>query len=448
MKAPLSTKSSRPLPQAANAKQPARGTAEQVVEERGEPLDEGARGEMEARFQYSFADVRVHADAEAAASAQAQNARAYTLGQSIVFGANRYAPATDEGRRLLAHELAHTIQQRTAGDGRGSAEPEEMLESSANAAACSVASGDRVAFRHPQSGRRVQRAPLSDARWKNDVQAARYRGQQLAARVRKHGKLSSDARKKANEELGYFEGAAKEAYRREVKPAMAQFAEIEMPAMDMAAEPAKPEPASQQPAPMSKQSEYEAMSAYYASERESQLEYAETAHANFRERVAQMSATDIQSQWDANREEFLKVASSPTHKIKREQLLKIWTLYWSDRFKASQEALIHVRNLKPEERVAALERAEREAEQANFMIRSVVIANEYLIGAEDQGKHVTLDELNESAANLETFHEAMVEASGMITPGEGGAGESARAEEPVTAAGKVEEPARGGGRRD
>jgi hypothetical protein len=248
--------------------------AHDVLRSPGEPLDAGTRAEMEARFQYNFAHMRVHANAQAAASAQALNACAYTFGQRIVFGPNRYAPSTVEGRWLLAHELAHTIQQRNGGDVRGSAEPDEILESSANAAACSVASGDTVSFRLPASERRVQRAPVSDLRWKNDVKAARYRGQLMAARIRQHGKLSSEARAKVNEELAYFEGAAKEAYIREVKPALAPFVEIQMPAMAMSVEPAKPQP-------MSKQLEYEAMAAYYESTRQSQLEAAATAHAAF-----------------------------------------------------------------------------------------------------------------------------------------------------------------------
>lgn len=61
-----------------------------------------------------FGSVRVHTDSHAAESARAVGARAYTLGDHIVFGAGRYAPQTSEGRTLLAHELTH-VQQQTAG---------------------------------------------------------------------------------------------------------------------------------------------------------------------------------------------------------------------------------------------------------------------------------------------------------------------------------------------
>jgi outer membrane protein OmpA-like peptidoglycan-associated protein len=77
----------------------------------GQPLDAAARGFMEPRFGRDFSRVRVHADTAAANSAQAVNAAAFTFGRNMVFGAGRYEPGTPEGQRLLAHELAHTLQQ-------------------------------------------------------------------------------------------------------------------------------------------------------------------------------------------------------------------------------------------------------------------------------------------------------------------------------------------------
>jgi hypothetical protein len=59
--------------------------------------------------------VRVHADATAAASARALNARAYTVGRDVVFAQGQYQPATTGGRQLIAHELAHVVQQSGAG---------------------------------------------------------------------------------------------------------------------------------------------------------------------------------------------------------------------------------------------------------------------------------------------------------------------------------------------
>ncbi len=83
----------------------------QVLSSPGRPLDPEASGFMEPRFGHDFQRVRVHTDGRATASAQAVGARAYTVGNDIVFGAGQYAPTTKQGRRLLAHELTHVVQQ-------------------------------------------------------------------------------------------------------------------------------------------------------------------------------------------------------------------------------------------------------------------------------------------------------------------------------------------------
>jgi hypothetical protein len=78
----------------------------------GQPLDSMTRGFMESRFGHDFSKVRVHTDARAAESARAVNAQAYTVGHNVVFGSGLYAPESDAGRRLLAHELSHVLQQK------------------------------------------------------------------------------------------------------------------------------------------------------------------------------------------------------------------------------------------------------------------------------------------------------------------------------------------------
>jgi hypothetical protein len=82
-----------------------------VLRSPGRPLDDSMRAYMEPRFGHDFSRVRVHDDARAAGSAETLNAAAYTVGNHVVFGSGRYAPASEEGRRLLAHELAHAVQQ-------------------------------------------------------------------------------------------------------------------------------------------------------------------------------------------------------------------------------------------------------------------------------------------------------------------------------------------------
>ncbi|HYM74184.1 MAG TPA: DUF4157 domain-containing protein [Stellaceae bacterium] len=82
-----------------------------VLNSPGEPLDAATRSFMEDRFGYDFQHVRVHSDAEAAESAAAVDALAYTVGSHMVFGAGQYAPGSARGRRLLAHEMTHVVQQ-------------------------------------------------------------------------------------------------------------------------------------------------------------------------------------------------------------------------------------------------------------------------------------------------------------------------------------------------
>ena len=76
----------------------------------GRPLDPEARALLEPRFGRDLGAVRVHDDAEAAEAARAVEARAFTVGNDVVFSPGQYAPGTPAGQRLLAHELAHMVQ--------------------------------------------------------------------------------------------------------------------------------------------------------------------------------------------------------------------------------------------------------------------------------------------------------------------------------------------------
>jgi hypothetical protein len=77
----------------------------------GAPLPRELQETMGDRFGYDFSGVRVHSDVAAEQSAKEANANAYTAGHHVVFGAGRYSPGTHEGKRLLAHELTHVVQQ-------------------------------------------------------------------------------------------------------------------------------------------------------------------------------------------------------------------------------------------------------------------------------------------------------------------------------------------------
>ena len=82
-----------------------------VLRSPGQPLGAAARAFMEPRFGYDFGDVRIHTDEKAAESARAVNALAYTVGHQVVFDAGQYSPTSFAGKRLLAHELSHVMQQ-------------------------------------------------------------------------------------------------------------------------------------------------------------------------------------------------------------------------------------------------------------------------------------------------------------------------------------------------
>src|SRR5262249_43006408 len=83
----------------------------EVLRSPGHSLDSATRLFMESRFGSDFSQVRVHTDPRAAESAQAVGALAYTVGRDIVFASGQYAPQTERGNLLLAHELTHTLQQ-------------------------------------------------------------------------------------------------------------------------------------------------------------------------------------------------------------------------------------------------------------------------------------------------------------------------------------------------
>jgi len=148
---------------------PARAVAESL---RGpsEPLPAGVRATMEAGFGADLGGVRVHADERAARAADAVDARAFSLGQHVVFGRGEYAPSAAGGRELLAHELAHTRQQRAAGGAAAAAggalrvgRADAADEAHAHAAAHAVQAGRRAPALAPV-GAHVARQPKPGAK--------------------------------------------------------------------------------------------------------------------------------------------------------------------------------------------------------------------------------------------------------------------------------------------
>jgi hypothetical protein len=115
----------------------------------GSPLPADVRVQMEQGLGADFGDVRVHEGGAASESAHAVNAKAYTVGNEVVFGSGTYEPDTAEGRHTLAHELTHVVQQRSGpvdgtstGDGVALSDPDDRFEREAEASATAFGHGE------------------------------------------------------------------------------------------------------------------------------------------------------------------------------------------------------------------------------------------------------------------------------------------------------------------
>jgi uncharacterized protein DUF4157 len=119
----------------------------EVLRSPGDALDRETRAFFEPGFNADFSDVRVHTDAKAAESARAVNARAYAVGRDVVFDTGQYAPQTQAGRRLLAHELVHTVQSPAAiSPSLDIGRVDDPAEYAADLAADAVMSGERLSL--------------------------------------------------------------------------------------------------------------------------------------------------------------------------------------------------------------------------------------------------------------------------------------------------------------
>jgi hypothetical protein len=125
----------------------------EVLRSPGQPLDLATRAFMEPRFGRDFSRVRVHSGAVAENSARDVNAHAYTVEHNIVFGAGQFTPRTHEGRRLIAHELTHVVQQ--SGMDRGHGDQSDKARGQSN-----VPLSPSVQRSFLQSGMALQRAPV------------------------------------------------------------------------------------------------------------------------------------------------------------------------------------------------------------------------------------------------------------------------------------------------
>ena len=207
---------------------PAMAAAPSIVSEAlsqpGEPLDSSTRLFMESRFGYDFSSVRVHNDAKAAESARAVSALAYTVGNHIAFDSTRPSSTTLGRHKLLAHELAHVVQQSGVHQNNGSCVVSAISQP--------VAEGGAITHR-------VQRQPdplaeiempaeyvfAIDVRKRTDKNYAWSQGRKDAARIQKSGKLSSEDKQEVIAKLRFFQREAKKAYMQLIQPALLNYTE-------------------------------------------------------------------------------------------------------------------------------------------------------------------------------------------------------------------------------
>lgn len=136
-----------------------RSAVHEALRSSGRPLDDGIRSEMESRLGSDLSGVRLHTDATAHTAARSVQADAFTSGSHIVFRRGRYDTSSTAGKRLLAHELTHVIQQRSGpvagsptGDGLSISHPQDAFERAAEANAVRAMAGQPVAQRTVEDG--------------------------------------------------------------------------------------------------------------------------------------------------------------------------------------------------------------------------------------------------------------------------------------------------------
>lgn len=140
-------------------------SVDSVLASGGSPLEPALQQDMSQHFGHDFSRVRVHADAAAEQSARDVNAHAYTVGHDIAFGAGQFAPGTHEGRRLIAHELTHVVQQAaeprigTVEDARGRESGRAALRIG-HGSASSIATGISRSLQRQPEGERAEDKPL------------------------------------------------------------------------------------------------------------------------------------------------------------------------------------------------------------------------------------------------------------------------------------------------
>jgi len=128
----------------------------------GQALSPATRAFMEPRFAHDFSKVRIHADRNAANTSQQINARAFTVGRNIAFGAGQYQPDTSNGRKLLAHELTHVVQQGHASSVRSPASGQQINRSAVSSIESPTIQASFISFAIKMGAKRVAKGILKN----------------------------------------------------------------------------------------------------------------------------------------------------------------------------------------------------------------------------------------------------------------------------------------------
>ena len=178
-------------------------SVDHVVRSPGQPLSRESRAFFEPRFGRNFENVRIHTDSAAAASARDIRALAYTTGSDIAFGAGRYRPETLEGRRLIAHELTHVVQQssnRVARSVQRVCGPTDIAAAVAGRASCNDSFGGRFLSGLPLF--KFNQGCDDFATGQDTALQTSVAGEPATATFEIHGFASSDGATAFNRDLG------------------------------------------------------------------------------------------------------------------------------------------------------------------------------------------------------------------------------------------------------
>jgi len=194
-----------------------------VLSSPGQPLDSSTRAFMEPRFGYDFSRVRVHTGGLAERSAHELNAHAYTVGRDIVFGAGRLSPGTDDGRRLLAHELTHVVQQ-----GEASSVVQRQPADSDPEREAAVAEAEAILS---VTTEQLEEQADAEVRLRLDDRRKREKryGQLLAmkdkARIKKKQRISAEHQQEMGVKLRFLQREAKAAYLMTLRDVLSEYPE-------------------------------------------------------------------------------------------------------------------------------------------------------------------------------------------------------------------------------